>query len=733
MRAFLLLILLLALAACARAAPAPVLLPPAPPMPEALRVYSAAEVRAGGAAWQGQRVTVRGVVTSVEPSGLATLQSGGAGLLLSGVTEARLAQEVIVTGQVGEVAGNLALLAPEEWIVEEAQGAFPEPLPLVPSAEQESVYVEVRGPSVGADGTVQGSDGQRLRVRALDEESARRLAPGARLDALRGVLRRVPGGWELLPPLPRDVVVAPPLLAICELQGTGKESPWRAKRVETVGVVTASFSTGEAAGFFLQAPACDADPQSSDGIFVAAAGDLPQVGDRVRVRGEVRESYARTQIVAETLWVEASAQPLPAPIPLQPPDELEEAARYFEALEGMLVTLERARVVGPTSRFGEFAVAPAAQGATTGRVLRSGALGPLLLVDDEGAFGPYELAVGDEVRGLLGPLDYTFGAYKMQLIAAPELRPQPAAALVEAVPLAAGEWSVVSFNVENLFDSVDDPATGDTILSEAERRTKLDKIAATLAGPLGLPTIVALQEVENLAVLEELAAHPSLGGRYEARLIEGSDGRGIDVALLVERGRVRVLEMATGNPCSPLATLGGGKRGTCPAGQRELFARPPLIARLQVDGSEPFYLVVCHFKSKSGGESETLPRRVAQARFVSDLLQQLRAANPQAEMLVLGDLNDFEDSLTLTTLTDASVLENLWATLPASERYGYIYLGVSQVLDHILATPRLRAALVAFRPVHLNADFPHALHADPATPRRTSDHDPLLAVFRAGP
>jgi uncharacterized protein len=93
------------------------------------------------------------------------------------------------------------------------------------------------------------------------------------------------------------------------------------------------------------------------------------------------------------------------------------------------------------------------------------------------------------------------------------------------------------------------------------------------------------------------------------------------------------------------------------------------------------------------------------------------AADPHANVIVLGDINDFEFSRTVELL-EGRVLTTLMATLPKPERYSYVFEGNSQVLDQILVSDRLlRRFLVDYDPVHVNAEF-----ADQA-----SDHDPQVA------
>jgi predicted extracellular nuclease len=117
--------------------------------------------------------------------------------------------------------------------------------------------------------------------------------------------------------------------------------------------------------------------------------------------------------------------------------------------------------------------------------------------------------------------------------------------------------------------------------------------------------------------------------------------------------------------------------------------------------------------------SET--QRHQQAAIVNAFVDELLAADKQARIVVLGDLNDFEFSDTLTILR-GGVLVNLMETLPAAERYSYVFEGNSQVLDQILVSPRLFKNFESYDSVHVNAEF-----AD-----QDSDHDPQVTRLRFG-
>ncbi|GMA85247.1 hypothetical protein GCM10025868_04970 [Angustibacter aerolatus] len=110
-------------------------------------------------------------------------------------------------------------------------------------------------------------------------------------------------------------------------------------------------------------------------------------------------------------------------------------------------------------------------------------------------------------------------------------------------------------------------------------------------------------------------------------------------------------------------------------------------------------------------------QRHAQATAVRAFVDDVLAVDRRARVVVLGDLNDFEFSQTADILVGSgrTALIDLPRTLPASERYTYVYEGNSQVLDHILVSQGLRKRL-SYDVVHTNAEF-----AD-----QDSDHDPQV-------
>lgn len=109
-------------------------------------------------------------------------------------------------------------------------------------------------------------------------------------------------------------------------------------------------------------------------------------------------------------------------------------------------------------------------------------------------------------------------------------------------------------------------------------------------------------------------------------------------------------------------------------------------------------------------------QRHQQATIVHDFVADIEGADPQAAVVVVGDINDFDCSATAEILTRGGVLTDLPRTLPVDERYTYVYQGNSEVLDHILLSPGLATTAYDYDIVHINAEFPD----------QASDHDPQM-------
>jgi uncharacterized protein len=242
-----------------------------------------------------------------------------------------------------------------------------------------------------------------------------------------------------------------------------------------------------------------------------------------------------------------------------------------------------------------------------------------------------------------------------------------------------------------------------------------------------------------------VAAIAAAGGpTYQYRQIDpvddqdgGEPGGNIRVGFLFRTDRgVSFVDRSGGTPTSPTTVIDhpSGPRLSASPGRIDPLnaawasSRKPLVGEFRMRGRTVF-VIVNHFTSKGGdqplvGHSQPPQRssevqRHAQARVENAFVDAILAADPQADVIVLGDINDFEFSQTVSLL-EGDVLTSLMDELPQAQRYSYVFEGNSQVLDQILVSDHLLDTFwVDYDPVHVNSEF-----ADQA-----SDHDPQVARF----
>lgn len=142
-------------------------------------------------------------------------------------------------------------------------------------------------------------------------------------------------------------------------------------------------------------------------------------------------------------------------------------------------------------------------------------------------------------------------------------------------------------------------------------------------------------------------------------------------------------------------------------------------------------MIANHFASKGGDQgltsqyqpparsSET--QRHLQATAMNTFVKEILAAQKNADVITLGDINDFEFSGTTKLLEDDGALWSAIKSLPKSERYTYDYQGNSQVLDQILVSPSIyKGCDFEYDSVHINSEFNDQI----------SDHDPQVLRFK---
>jgi len=279
-------------------------------------------------------------------------------------------------------------------------------------------------------------------------------------------------------------------------------------------------------------------------------------------------------------------------------------------------------------------------------------------------------------------------------------------ALPATRPPFKGVVRIATFNVLNLFDGEDDPYHDDEG-TRTKPKEELAKIAATLREVDA--DVVALQEVENRFYLERFRDQ-FLGdmGYREIVLVEGNNNRGIDVALLSRF------------PVGPVTSY-RHLRFSDGDGQPMSFRRDLLRARLEPPDVKPFDVFVVHLKSKGGGEAETLPIRLGEARQVRRIVDAILDAQPSARFVICGDFNDTIDSEPLQAIRGqgTTALRAVTDKLAATERITYNKDPYRSQIDFIWCSPGMARCY----------QDGSARILQGTVSSQGSDHNPVVAAF----
>ncbi|MEU9045328.1 MULTISPECIES: endonuclease/exonuclease/phosphatase family protein [unclassified Kitasatospora] len=571
-------------------------------------------------------------------------------------------------------------------------------------------------------------------------------------------------------------------LRIHDVQGTTRISPQAGKPVTGVpGIVTGVRAYGSSKGFWIQDPNPDADPATSEGIFVFTGGTPSvKVGDSVLVSGKVTEYYPSysggsqsvTEISAPGITVVSAGNPLPAPVvvdtrnipgtysPAAGADGTIDAVKldpekyaldFYESLEGMLVQVKDVRVVQATDQYNELWVAADRQDQRSkrGGVLYESYREPnvgRLMVQQQAPVSqqPFPVAnVGDELTGATtGPLDYNnFGGYTLVAGTVGTLKDNHLQREVTA-QASDRELTLATYNVQNLAPNNPD--------------AKFAQLAQGVVTNLRSPDIVALEEIQDdngskndgtvdasQTVAKFVAAIKAAGGpAYDWRSIDPQDGKdggepggNIRQVFLFNPQRVSFTDIAGGNATTAVGVTGTGAAAALtaspgriqPGDEAWTNSRKPLVGQFVFRGQKVF-VIANHFNSKGGDQGidsrfqqptrSSEVQRVKQATVEQAFLSQLLAADKEAKVVSLGDFNDYQFSPALATLTKGGVLRDLVNELPETEQYSYVYQGNSQVLDHILVSPEVGYA--KYDVVHINSEFA----------QQASDHDPQVVRIK---
>lgn len=223
--------------------------------------------------------------------------------------------------------------------------------------------------------------------------------------------------------------------------------------------------------------------------------------------------------------------------------------------------------------------------------------------------------------------------------------------------------TVAFYNLENLFDTVNDSLTFDddrtpdgkdnwTIERYNHKIYNMSKVLSEIGNPdtQTSPDIIGLCELENRQVVEDLINHPHLREKdYGIIHYDSPDERGIDVALLYKKEAFLPTSFVS---LRLLLTNENDYRD---------YTRDQLVVSGLLDGEE-MHFIVNHWPSRSGGEARSKPNRIEAARLNKRIIDSISVLSPKAKIISMGDLNDdpIDDSLKKILKTKGKIadLEN---------------------------------------------------------------------------
>jgi len=562
-----------------------------------------------------------------------------------------------------------------------------------------------------------------------------------------------PGAANNCAPPPPPSSCGLPFTPIYVIQGNSTASPLAGTVVDVEGIVTGDFQNGKS-GFHIQDADGDGDAATSDGIFIYASTPDVNVGDLVRVTGQVKEYYDLTEISASDLEVCSTGNSVAAtPISLPVAD--------LEAYEGMLVTFTDSLYISEYynfARYGELVLSTERQFQPTAtfdpgsvdsaQMLANNLLNRIKLDDGRGSQNPdpalhpdgmsFDMSNlfrgGDILNGVTGIVDYDFGEYKIQ--------PTVGATHVEANPRSAapdetgGSLKVASFNVLNYFTTLGSRGA-DTPEEFTRQRAKIVAALAAIDAD-----VVGLIEIENNTDAIQ-------------NLVDGlNDAVGAGTYAYVDTGMIGTDEIKVAFIYKTATVDLVGDYAVLDSSVDSRFIdtkNRPALAQTFMDSNTGgvFTAVVNHLKSK-GSSCESLGdpdlgdgagncnlTRTAAAEALVDWLATDPTNSGDADFLIMGDLNAYDKEDPIDAIIAGGYSDLVYQYL-GENAYSYVFDGQLGYLDHALANADLTEELTGVTIWHINADEASLIDYDmtfkqdaqdalyEADAYRSSDHDPVV-------
>ena len=255
-----------------------------------------------------------------------------------------------------------------------------------------------------------------------------------------------------------------------------------------------------------------------------------------------------------------------------------------------------------------------------------------------------------------------------------------------------GPITVGFYNMENLFDTEDDPeiddqeylATSELKWDVARYQTKLNNLGKVIRqmGDEDGPELLGACEIENRKVLEDLIQTKELKDRnYSIVHFNSPDARGIDVALLYKAAvfrpvSSRLLQIQFEDP--------------------KFRTRLPLLVTGIWEGKDTVSVIVNHWPSRRGGAEASEAKRIAVARRVSSYMDSVNRCCPSRHVIIMGDFNDEPTNRSISEVLQAGdlasaqgvvVLQNAFYQLKQQGQGSHVFNNEKSMLDQIILTP----------------------------------------------
>ena len=247
--------------------------------------------------------------------------------------------------------------------------------------------------------------------------------------------------------------------------------------------------------------------------------------------------------------------------------------------------------------------------------------------------------------------------------------------VMQSAVLAQDSLTIVSYNVENLFDCEHDTLKNDCSFlphglhhwNDHHYQTKLNRIAQVLVNISGWESaaLVGLCEVENKRCLRDLC-YRLRRFHYQYVHYESDDERGIDVALLYDSTKVKILNSKT--LCVPLEND---------------VTRDILYVKALIEGKDTLHAMVCHLPSQLGGSATTSKKRQIAKQVIQNEINTILHVQPKANVVVMGDMNS-------EAIDDLQGMNNLMIDLEKEGIGTHKYQGMWSCLDQFYVSSALK-------------------------------------------